>query len=86
MKICQMGTELLRAGGQTDRHEEAICRFSQFCERSQNKTKPSYNSQLYLSDLTSLRMTLYHGNYTVRKGGWVTFAKGIDQDHPFVLA
>ena len=54
MKIRQVGAELFHAGGQTDRHEEANCRFSQFSESSQEETKPPYSSQLYLPDLTSL--------------------------------
>ena len=37
MKILPMGAELFRADGQTDRHDEAISRFSQFCERAKKK-------------------------------------------------
>ena len=33
MKTLSLGAELLHADGQTDRHEEARSRFSQFCER-----------------------------------------------------
>ena len=33
MKICPVGAELFRADGQTDRHDEANSRFSQFCEK-----------------------------------------------------
>jgi hypothetical protein len=33
MKIRPVGAEF-RAGGQTDRHDEANSRFSQFCERA----------------------------------------------------
>ena len=32
MKICPVGGELLHSDGQTDRHDEANSRFSQFCE------------------------------------------------------
>jgi hypothetical protein len=32
MKIPPVGSELFRADGQTDKHEEANSRFSQFCE------------------------------------------------------
>ena len=32
MKILSMGAELVHADGQTDRHDEANSRFSQFCE------------------------------------------------------
>jgi len=32
MKICQVGAELFHVDRQTDRHEEANSRFSQFCE------------------------------------------------------
>jgi len=32
MKIRLVGAELLRANGQTDRHDDAKSRFSQFCE------------------------------------------------------
>jgi len=34
IRIRPMGAELFRAGGQTDGHEEASSRFSQFCERT----------------------------------------------------
>jgi hypothetical protein len=36
MKIGPVGAKLFdaRTGGQTDRHEEANSRFSQFCERA----------------------------------------------------
>jgi hypothetical protein len=34
MKIRPVGAELLYADGQTDRHDEANSRFSQFCERA----------------------------------------------------
>ena len=34
MKIHPMGAELFRAGGQTDIHDEAITRPSQFYERA----------------------------------------------------
>ena len=34
MDIRQVGGELLRADGQTDRHDEANSRFSQFCLRA----------------------------------------------------
>jgi hypothetical protein len=33
MKMCPFGAELFHAGGQTDRHDEANSRVSQFCER-----------------------------------------------------
>jgi len=32
MKILQVGAELFHADGQTDKHDEANSRFSQFCE------------------------------------------------------
>jgi len=32
MKFLPVGAELFRADGQTERHEEANSRFSQFCE------------------------------------------------------
>jgi len=32
MKIHPVEVELFHAGGRTDRHDEAISRFSQFCE------------------------------------------------------
>jgi len=32
MTILPVGAELLNADGQTDRHDEAYRRFSQFCE------------------------------------------------------
>jgi hypothetical protein len=34
MKIRPVGAELFHAGGETDRHDEADSRFSQFCERA----------------------------------------------------
>jgi len=34
MKIRLVGTELLHADGQTDRHDEVDNRFYQFCERT----------------------------------------------------
>jgi len=34
MKIRLVGVELFFADGQTDRHDEANRRFSQFCERA----------------------------------------------------
>ena len=34
MKIRPVRAELLHAGGQKDRHDEANSRFSQFCERA----------------------------------------------------
>jgi len=34
MKMCPVGSKLFRADGQTNRHEEANSRFSQFCERA----------------------------------------------------
>jgi hypothetical protein len=37
MKIRPVGAELFRADGRTDRHEEAISLFSQFCERAYNE-------------------------------------------------
>jgi len=33
VKIHPLGAELFHAGGQTDRHDEANSRFSQFCEK-----------------------------------------------------
>jgi len=39
MKIRPVGAELLHADGQTDRHEEADSRFSQFCEHGQKNLK-----------------------------------------------
>jgi hypothetical protein len=36
MKIRPLAAELLHADGQTDRHDEADGRFSQFCESAQN--------------------------------------------------
>jgi len=33
MKIGSVSTELFRAVGQTDRHDECNSRFSQFCEK-----------------------------------------------------
>jgi len=62
MKIRQVGVELFHAGRKTDRHEADNCRFSQFCGSSQKGAKLSYNSQLYLPELTSLCMTSYHGS------------------------
>jgi hypothetical protein len=35
IKIRPVGAELFRTDGQTDRHDEANSRFSQFCERTQ---------------------------------------------------
>jgi hypothetical protein len=35
MKTPPVEAELFQAGGQTDRHDEANIRFSQFCERAQ---------------------------------------------------
>jgi len=35
MQILPVGAELFRADGQTDRHDEADSRFSQFCELAQ---------------------------------------------------
>ena len=32
MKILPVGAEMFHADGQTDRHDEANSRFSQFCE------------------------------------------------------
>jgi len=37
MKILSMGAELLHTDGRTDRHDEANCRFSQFCEKRQKR-------------------------------------------------
>jgi len=34
MEIRPVGTELFHADGQTDRHDEANSRISQFCERT----------------------------------------------------
>ena len=34
MKIRPVGVELFHEDGQTDRHDEATNRFSQFCERA----------------------------------------------------
>jgi len=34
MKIRLVGDELFHADGQTDRHDEANSRFSQFCEQA----------------------------------------------------
>jgi len=34
MKICLLVAELFRVEGQTDRHDEANCRFLQFSENS----------------------------------------------------
>jgi len=39
MKILQVGAELFHADGQTDKHDEANSRFSQFCESA---WKPEY--------------------------------------------
>jgi hypothetical protein len=38
MKIRPVGAELFHAGGRADRdrHDEANCGYSQFCERAQN--------------------------------------------------
>jgi uncharacterized protein YchJ len=35
MKIRLMRAELFHADGRTDRHDEAISRFSQFCQRAE---------------------------------------------------
>jgi hypothetical protein len=48
MKIRPVGAELFHANRQTDRHDEADNRFSQFCERAQ-KTEKLPND---LSDIT----------------------------------
>jgi len=37
MKIFRVGAELFHAQRQTDRHDEANSRFSQFCERAPKK-------------------------------------------------
>jgi hypothetical protein len=37
MKICPVGAEFFHADGQTDRHDEANCRFSQFDESAINR-------------------------------------------------
>ena len=42
MKIRPVGAELLHADERTDRHDEAHSRFSQFCERAQKFSSPSY--------------------------------------------
>jgi hypothetical protein len=39
MKIRPVGAELFHADGQTDRHDEANSRFSQFCETRLKMTK-----------------------------------------------
>jgi hypothetical protein len=39
MQIRAVGTELFCAGGQTDRHDETNCLFSQFCESAENLKK-----------------------------------------------
>ena len=39
MKIPPVEAELFHADGQTDVHEKANIRFSQFCERAQKKLK-----------------------------------------------
>jgi len=42
MKIRLMGAEFFHSNGQTDRHEEANSRFSQFSESVKNETLLSY--------------------------------------------
>jgi hypothetical protein len=37
MNIRLVGSELIHADGRTDRHIEANCRFSKFCERASKK-------------------------------------------------
>ena len=39
MKIRRVGAELFHADRQTDGHDEANSRFSQFCELAQKKTR-----------------------------------------------
>jgi len=38
MKIRPVGAELFHVVGRTDRHDEANCRFLQFCESAQKVT------------------------------------------------
>ena len=45
MKIGPVGDEFFHAAGQTDRHDEANRRFSQFCETRLIKTKTTVNKQ-----------------------------------------
>jgi len=47
IKIGLVGAELFHADGQTNRHDEANSRFSQFCERTQKHT---INQQLPPAD------------------------------------
>jgi len=39
MKSSLIGSELFHAGRQTDRHDEANSRFSQFCESAYKRTR-----------------------------------------------
>jgi hypothetical protein len=42
MKICPVRVELFRADGPTDIHDEVNSRFSQFCERAQERVYIAY--------------------------------------------
>jgi len=47
MKIRPVEDELFHARGRTDRHDEANCRFSQFCQITWNCVTSTENSHTY---------------------------------------
>jgi hypothetical protein len=53
MKIRPVGAELLHADGQTDRHAEANCCFSQFCENFRKVAK----DRIFLKVRSSLSLS-----------------------------
>ena len=47
MKIHPVGAELFHADGQTDRHDEASSRFSQFCEKRLKSKQYNCSANIY---------------------------------------
>jgi hypothetical protein len=45
MQICPVGAELFRVDGWTDKHDEANCHFSQFCDVLKNGVKACRDTQ-----------------------------------------
>jgi hypothetical protein len=63
-KIHPTAAELFHSDGQTDRHDEANSRFSQFCERAQKFS--SYRTVNTSRLLYKGQLTLYKGSLAFR--------------------
>jgi actin-related protein len=57
MKILSLEAELFHAGGRTDRHDDGISRFLQFCKRPKNPQR-NYRMQNLALALKFLQLSM----------------------------